>query len=84
MTSLLVIIWDNLHDLVAFAQFRKREKQHTGVLVTLLVSAYNFTESNITSWMFYTFKIVKIVPNCAKYHFFLENMRVLISISSGF
>ena len=43
MTSLLVIIWDNLHDLVAFAQFRKREKQHKGVLVSLLVSAYNFT-----------------------------------------
>ena len=38
-------IWDALHDLVPFAQFKKREK----------AEACNFTKGNTPPWVFFTF-----------------------------
>ena len=53
---------DALCDLVAFAQFKKRENTYGGVLllVKLQTSACNFTKSNILPWVFFTsFKLNK-------------------------
>ena len=48
-----IYIYDALHDLVSFAQFKKREKSHGGVLllVKLQSEAYIFTKSNSLSWV---------------------------------
>ena len=50
-------ICDPLRGLVPFAQFKKRENAHAGVLflVKLLALAWNFTKSNTPTWMFFTF-----------------------------
>ena len=51
------LICGALRDLVPFVQFKRRENTHGGVLllVKLQVSAYNFTKSNTTPWVFFTF-----------------------------
>ena len=48
---------DALRDLVPFVQFKKRESTHGGVLilVKLQTSACNFTKSNTSPWVFFTF-----------------------------
>ena len=61
-----VLLWicDALRDLVPFIQLKKRENTHGGVLLL----ACNFTKSNSLPWVFFTFKIVQMVPNHAKRH----------------
>ena len=48
---------DALRNLVLFAQFKKRENTHKGVLllVKLRAKACNFTKSNTPPWVFSTF-----------------------------
>ena len=49
-------IWDALHDFVPFAQFKKRENSHEGVLLLKLQNkACNFTKNNSPPWVFFTF-----------------------------
>ena len=43
-------------------------------LVKLQVKASNFTKSSSPSWVFFTFKIVQIVLNRAKYHILRTNV----------
>ena len=55
--SLAIDIWDALHDLVPFVQFKKCEK-HPGksvLLVKLQALACKLTKSNTRSWVFSTF-----------------------------
>ena len=46
-------IWDILHDLVPFVQFKKRENTHVRVLTFSQVA--DFTKSNNHPWVFFTF-----------------------------
>ena len=55
-------ICDALHNLVPFAQFKKRE-EHPYVLLLVKLHA----KSNTVPWVFFTFfKFVQMVPNCTK------------------
>ena len=49
--------WDALYDLIPFAQFRKSENNHGGLLtlVKFQAQAYNFIKSNTPPWVFFTF-----------------------------
>ena len=57
LVLLIVTIFDALHDLVPFVQFKKREKNYGGgiLLVKLQAKACNFTKSIIPPWLFYIF-----------------------------
>ena len=54
--SVNIGIYDPLHDMLPFVQFKKREK-HGGMLllVKLQAKACNFTKSNTLPWVFFTF-----------------------------
>ena len=57
MQKKVTFIWDTLHDLIPFVQFKKLGKTHRGMLnlVTLQTEAWNITESLTPSWVFLTF-----------------------------
>ena len=62
-------------DLVPFAQFKKREKQHWGSVTFSKFAGFkvcNFTKSK---GVFHVFKIVQIVPNRVTYHILFTNLR---------
>ena len=50
-----VQICDALRNLVPFIQFRKREKHPWGSVTFINVAGFNFTKSNTSPWVFFTF-----------------------------
>ena len=64
-------IHDALRDLVPFLQFKKHEKHHEGVLLSVKLQALacNFTKSSTSPWgdLHQVFLIVQMVSNRAKY-----------------
>ena len=59
---MLCAIWFHLYDL------KNVKNTHGGVLLLVKLQAEASLKSNIPPWVFFTFLIVQMVPNCAKRH----------------
>ena len=62
-------IWYQLYNL------KNVKNTHGGVKKAWLkarnkLKACNVTKSNTLPWVFFTFQIVQIIPNCAKHHIY--------------